>query len=208
MITDSQSNSDTSKGSVLIVGGGVVGLASAHYLAKDGWKVTVLDRGDFTDNCSYGNAGMIVPSHFTPLAAPGIVTQGIKWLFDSRSPFLLKPSPSLSMISWGLKFIRHANERHVTRSAPHILALNNLSKDLYGELAVELGDEFGLTHRGILMLCKTERTWEEETHLAERATALGLDVGILDREQVQAIEPDVRLDVFGATHVRNDAHLY
>src|SRR3546814_3021800 len=72
----------------------------------------------------------------------------------------------------------------------------------------ELGDGFGLTRRGILMLCKTEKTWGEEVHLAERATALGLDVGILDRQQVQALEPDVQLDVFGATHVRNDAHLY
>src|SRR5690606_27058868 len=138
-----------SRGSALIVGGGIVGLASAYYLAKDGWKVTVVDRGDFTDNCSYGNAGMIVPSHFTPLAAPGIVTQGIKWLFDSRSPFLLRPSPSLSMISWGLTFVGQANEKHVIRSAPHILALNHLSRDLYNHLPTELGNNFGLEHRGI-----------------------------------------------------------
>lgn len=191
-----------------MVGGGIIGLASAYYLAKDGWKVTVVDRSDFTDNCSYGNAGMIVPSHFTPLAAPGIVTQGIKWLFDSRSPFLLKPSPSLSMISWGLKFMQHANERHVTRSAPHILALNNHSKNCYDDLATELGNVFGLEHRGILMLCKTEKVFEEEVHLAEKGRALGLDVDILNREQTQALEPDVQLDVFGATHVRDDAHLH
>lgn len=199
--------SDLNKGSIIIVGGGIIGLASAYYLAKDGWKVTVADRDDFSDNCSYGNAGMIVPSHFTPLAAPGIITQGIKWLFNSRSPFYVKPSPSLSLISWGLKFIRHANEQHVTRSAPDILALNSLSKDLYNELANELGNEFGLAHRGILMLFKTEKTAAEEVHLAGRATALGLDVGILSREQVQALEPDVKLDVLGATHYRGDAHL-
>lgn len=197
-----------SQGSVLIVGGGIVGLASAYYLAKDGWKVTVVDRGDFTDNCSYGNAGMIVPSHFTPLAAPGIVTQGIKWLFDSRSPFLLRPSLNLSMISWGMKFMGHANEKHVTRSAPHILALNNLSSDLYGDLATELGNDFGLEHRGILMLCKTEKTFEEEVHLAEKARELGLKVNVLNREQMQTIEPNVMLDVFGATHFLSDAHLY
>ncbi|MFB2120553.1 NAD(P)/FAD-dependent oxidoreductase [Parapedobacter sp. 2B3] len=197
-----------SRGSALIVGGGIVGLASAYYLAKDGWKVTVLDRDDFTGNCSYGNAGMIVPSHFTPLAAPGVVTQGIKWLFDSRSPFYMKPSLSRSMISWGLKFMGHANEKHVTRSAPYILALNNLSSDLYAGLASDLGNDFGLTRRGILMLCKTEKTWEEEIHLAERATDLGLKVDVLDRKQVQALEPDVELDVFGATHFLSDAHLY
>lgn len=200
--------SNLDKGSVIIVGGGIIGLTSAYYLAKGGWKVTVVDRDDFTDNCSYGNAGMIVPSHFTPLAAPGIITQGIKWLFNSRSPFYVKPSPSLSLISWGLKFIRHANEQHVVRSAPDILALNNLSKDLYNELANELGDEFGLACRGILMLFKTEKTAAEEVHLAEQATALGLDVGVLTHEQVQALEPDVKLDVMGATHYRSDAHLH
>ena len=151
---------------------------------------------------------MIVPSHFTPLAAPGIVAQGIKWMFSSRSPFYVKPSPSLSMISWGLKFIRHANEPHVKRSAPHILALNNLSKDLYDELANELADGFGLAHRGILMLFKTEKTAVEEIHLAEQAKALGLDVGILTHEQVQSLEPYVKLDVLGATHYRSDASLY
>lgn len=197
-----------SRGSALIVGGGIVGLASAYYLAKDGWKVTVVDRGDFTDNCSYGNAGMIVPSHFTPLAAPGIVTQGIKWLFDSRSPFLLKPSLSLSMISWGLKFMGHANEKHVTRSAPQLLALNSFSRDLYDDLATELGNDFGLEHRGILMLCKTEKAFEEEVHLAEKARELGLKVDVLSREQTRTVEPNVTLDVFGATHFLSDAHLY
>ena len=206
MIPTQQINSP-SKGTALIIGGGIIGLASAYYLAKDGWKVTIVDKGDFSDNCSYGNAGMIVPSHFTPLAAPGIVAQGIKWLFNSRSPFYVKPSPSRSMISWGLKFIRHANERHVQRAAPHILGLNNLSKDLYNELADELIDDFGLKHQGILMLYKTEKTAEEEIHLAEQAKALGLDVDVLSREAVQVIEPDVKLDVLGAVHYHSDAHL-
>ncbi|HWK56040.1 MAG TPA: FAD-dependent oxidoreductase [Parapedobacter sp.] len=208
MSAHNQSTATPPLGSVLVVGGGIVGLASAYYLAKDGWKVTVVDRGDFTGNCSYGSAGMIVPSHFTPLAAPGIVMQGIKWLFDSRSPFLLRPSPSLSMISWGLKFMGHANEKHVTRSAPHILALNNLSRDLYDGLAAKLGNDFGLEHRGILMLCKTEKAFEEEVHLAEKARALGLKVDVLNREQMQTVEPNVMLDVFGATHFLSDSHLY
>lgn len=196
------------KGTALIIGGGIIGLASAYYLTKNGWKVTIVDKGDFTDNCSYGNAGMIVPSHFTPLAAPGIISQGLKWLLNNRSPFYVKPSPSLSMLSWGLKFIRHANERHVNQSAPHILILNKLSKDLYNELASELVDDFGLQHRGILMLYKTEKTAEEEIYLAEQAKALGLDVSVLTREAVQAIEPDVKLDVMGAVHYHDDAHLY
>ncbi|WP_257666466.1 NAD(P)/FAD-dependent oxidoreductase [Parapedobacter tibetensis] len=208
MVSTSQPNTTAASGTALVIGGGIVGLASAYYLAKDGWQVTVVDKGDFYDNCSYGNAGMIVPSHFTPMAAPGIVAQGIKWLFNSRSPFYMKPSPSLSLISWGLKFLKHANEKHVKQSAPHILGLNVLSKTLYNELSVELGDEFGLAHKGILMLYKTEKTAEEEIHLAGEAKALGLELDILDSKQVQALEPDVQLDVMGAVHYRSDAHLY
>ena len=60
----------------VIVGAGIIGLSSAYYLQKSGWRVTVLEKNDGTDNCSFGNAGMIVPSHFTPLASPGIVAQG------------------------------------------------------------------------------------------------------------------------------------
>ncbi len=193
-------------GSVLIVGGGIAGLSSAYYLRKTGWEVSVLDKGDFTDNCSYGNAGMIVPSHFTPMAAPGMISQGIRWMFNSRSPFYIKPSLSSSLISWGLKFVRHANEKHVDTSAPHLRDLNLYSSSLYDEL--DLGQAFGLEKKGILMLYKTAQTEEEEIHLAHRARELGLDVAVLTKTELGALEPDVELDVRGAVHYRCDGHLY
>lgn len=196
------------KGNILIIGGGIAGLCSAYYLLKRGWKVTLLDAGDLTDNCSYGNAGMIVPSHFTPLAAPGIVAQGIKWMFNSKSPFYVKPSLNMHLLSWGLKFIRHANAGHVQRSAPAIRDLNLLSSTLYDDLAAERGFDFEWQHKGILMLYKKEQTAEEEMHLAMQARELGLDAVVLDKEQVQALEPQVRLDVLGGVHYRCDAHLY
>lgn len=196
------------KGSVLIIGGGIAGLCSAYYLLKDGWKVTLLDSGDLKDNCSYGNAGMLVPSHFTPLAAPGIVAQGIKWMFNSKSPFYVKPSLNANLISWGLKFIKHANANHVNRSAPSIRDLNLLSSNLYDEMVKTEEFAFELQHKGILMLYKTEKMAEEEIHLAETATSLGLDVATLSSEQVQQLEPHAKLDVLGAVHYRCDGHLY
>ena len=72
---------------VIIIGGGIIGLSSAYYLQQSGYQVTVLERDNFLDNCSYGNAGYVCPSHFIPLATPGIVRQGLKWMFDTRSPF-------------------------------------------------------------------------------------------------------------------------
>ena len=102
---------------VVIIGGGIIGLSSAYYLQKAGHKVTVLDRSDFMDNCSYGNCGYVCPSHFIPLATPGIVRQGLKWMFNSQSPFYVQPRLDRSLIDWGMKFIKSATPQHVQSSA-------------------------------------------------------------------------------------------
>ena len=96
---------------VIVIGGGIIGLSSAYYLKKSGWDVTVLDKGDFHDNCSYGNMGYVCPSHFIPLAAPGIVKQGLKWMWNSKSPFYVQPRLNCALINWGLNFMRIANKR-------------------------------------------------------------------------------------------------
>jgi len=159
------------KGNVIIIGAGIAGLSSAYYLLKDGWQITVLEKDNGKNNCSYGNAGMIVPSHFTPLAAPGIVAQGVKWMLNSKSPFYVRPSLNLGLIDWGLKFLKHANEKHVERNAEAIRDLNLASSKLYDQLAAEEGFDFELRQNGILMLYK-------------KANRLGLDTQVLDRNGV------------------------
>jgi D-amino-acid dehydrogenase len=89
---------------VVIIGGGIIGLSSAYYLQLSGHEVTVIDKTDMTENCSYGNAGYVCPSHFVPLATPGIVKQGLKWMWNATSPFYVQPRLSLSLLEWGLKF--------------------------------------------------------------------------------------------------------
>jgi D-amino-acid dehydrogenase len=192
---------------ILIIGGGIMGLSSAYYLSKAGYEVTILDKGDLADNCSYGNAGMIVPSHFVPLAAPGMIKQGVRWMFSSKSPFYVKPSLNPDLISWGLKFLKNANARHVEASAKPLTDLSLLSKSLYKELAKEPGFDFELTENGILMFYKTEKAGEEEAHLAEQGRKLGLDMELLTIAQCKALQPALELDVLGAVHYRCDAHL-
>ncbi|MEH3115184.1 NAD(P)/FAD-dependent oxidoreductase [Pedobacter terrae] len=193
---------------VLIIGGGIVGLTSAYYLQKRGYEVTILDKGDITDNCSFGNAGMIVPSHFVPLAAPGMIQQGIRWMFDSKSPFYVRPSLNTNLVSWGLKFMKHATAKHVSQAAVPLRDLSLLSKKLYEGLAKEPDFDFELTKNGILAFYKTEKAGEEEAHLAERAIALGLDMAVLTADECRSLQPDLKLDVLGAVHYRCDAHLY
>ncbi len=167
-----------------------------------------MDKRDFRDNCSYGNLGMIVPSHFVPLAAPGIVSQGIRWMFSSKSPFYVKPALNKDLVSWGLQFIKHAKANHVAASAIPLRDINLLSRQLYDELAQQPGFDFGLQHKGIIMYYKTAAVQEEEAHLAEQARAMGLDAAVLDKAAIQALEPQLQLDVLGGVHYRCDAHLY
>ncbi|WP_293304433.1 NAD(P)/FAD-dependent oxidoreductase [Pedobacter sp. UBA5917] len=193
---------------VLIIGAGIVGLTSAYYLQRKGYEVTILDKGDISDNCSFGNAGMIVPSHFVPLAAPGMIKQGIRWMFNSKSPFYVRPSLNADLVNWGFKFMKHATVKHVNQSAVPLRDLSLLSKKLYADLAKEPDFDFELTHNGILAFYKTEKAAEEEAHLATKAIGLGLDMAVLSPAECRALQPDLKLDVLGAVHYRCDAHLY
>jgi len=192
----------------IIIGGGVIGLFSAYYLHKSGWEVEIVDQGDLSDNCSYGNAGMITPSHFVPLAAPGMIEQGIRWMFDSKSPFYVRPSLNPALIGWGLKFMKSATKKHVDRSAGALRDISILSRDLYHEFEKDTQLEFGMEDKGILMLFKTPKMVEEEKHLAEEATNLGLDAQYLSPDECRKLQPGVELDIAGAVHYHCDAHLY
>lgn len=192
----------------IIIGGGVIGLFSAYYLHRSGWEVEVLDKGDFSDNCSYGNAGMITPSHFVPLASPGMVEQGIRWMFNSKSPFYVRPALNRELANWGLKFIKSANQHHVDRSAGGLRDISILSGELYHEFEKETALDFGLEDKGILVMFKSPKVAEHERHLAAKATNLGLDAQYLNQEECRALQPDIELDILGAVHYHCDSHLY
>ena len=193
---------------VLIIGCGVIGLATAYYAARKGHRVAVLDRGTIEqENCSYGNAGLVVPSHLVPLAAPGMVAQGLKWMLKPDSPFYVKPRLDRDLLGWGFKFWRASNAGHVTRSAPLLRDLNLASRACFVELAELTGNAFGFETKGLLCLCKTEHRLEEEVRTAGQARQLGLNVEVLSPRQATELEPHLRLDIAGAVYFREDCHL-
>jgi D-amino-acid dehydrogenase len=193
---------------VLVIGGGVVGLSTAYYAARAGHRVRVLDRCRIDqENCSYGNAGLVVPSHFVPLSAPGMVALGLKWMLKPDSPFYIKPRLDRDLLGWGFKFWRAANAEHVRRSAPLLRDLNLASRACFEELAGLTGNAFGLEKKGVLCLCKTEHRLEEEARTATQARRLGLNVEVLTARQTTELDPNIRMDIVGAVYFRDDCHL-
>jgi D-amino-acid dehydrogenase len=191
---------------IVVIGSGVVGLCCAYYLARSGRSVVVLERGEIDgNNCSRENAGMVVPSHFTPLAAPGVVTQGLKWLLDRESPFYVRPRLSLDLMRWGWEFVMHANANHVAGSAELLRDLHLASRELFDELSGEF--DFGLNQRGLLMLCETEALLEEETELAMRARELGLKIEVCDPKRLALLDPDIEMRVKGGIWYEQDCHM-
>lgn len=194
---------------VVVIGGGIIGLSSAYYLQKAGHRVTVLDKGDLMDNCSYGNCGYVCPSHFIPLATPGIVRQGLKWMLNPQSPFYVQPRLSRSLIDWGMKFMKSATPEHVERSAVPLKDIAVLSQHEYEHTWLPLPHfEFAYQHKGLLEIFQTEAAAEHARHTVEKGHALGLDVQLLDAQALQEKEPHTRINGLGAIFFQCDAHLY
>ena len=193
-------------GRVVIVGGGVIGLCSAYYALRRGFSVTVLERGGVgADNCSTGNAGMIVPSHFIPLAAPGMIAKGLRMMLNPESPFFIRPRLDPALVKWVWSFYRHSTAAHVAATGGLLRDLNLESRRLFGELAEDA--DFGLVRRGLLMLCKTAKGLEEEAAVAEAARRIGLQAEVLDAAATAKADPGITMEVAGSVWFPQDCHL-
>ena len=195
------------KQNIIIVGGGVIGLNCAYYLQKEGYTVTVIERGDITNGCSFGNMGYFSPSHFIPIASPGIIAEGLRFMLRSTSPFYIKPRLSSSLMQWTYHFWQSSNANKVAASAPHLNNILQLSRHLLNEIKDDVGDTFLMEEKGCFTMCKTQKGLDHEYHLADEGEKFGLKTDRLNKEQVQALEPDVELDVLGAVLFKDDCHV-
>lgn len=191
---------------IVVVGGGVIGLSVAAECCRRGHKVTVVERAPQTRGASLGNAGMVVPSHFIPLAAPGMVALGLKWMADPESPFYIKPRLSWDLFTWAFRFWRAGTAEHVRQASPILRDLHLASREAYSRLA-ESGADIGLKKNGLLMLCKTGEAFEEEARTAELAAKMGMSANILDADSAAKLDPKVTMDIHGAVHYPSDCHL-
>ncbi len=196
----------TEKSDVIVIGGGVIGLCSAYFLQKSGATVTVVERGEIGGECSWGNAGLIVPSHVIPLATPGIIAKGLKWMFDSESPFYIKPRMNLQFLSWLWQFRKACSLARIEKSIPVLHGLLQASHDIYKNFTANGELDFSLEEKGLLMLCKTEKGFDEERKAAEAGRALGMKITDMSRDELLAMDPALQTSAPFGVYYHQDMH--
>jgi len=192
---------------ILIIGGGIIGVSTAYYLTKQGHKVTLVDKGDICAGSSYGNAGLICPCHSTPIPGPGVLTQGVKWLFDSESPFYIKPRFDPALLAWLWRFQAHCNQQDFHQAIPPLRDMQRASLRLFDELIRQEGIDCHYEPVGGLALFKTEHGFKKARHEVDEMQRFGLRMALLDGQAVRDLEPTVHPDIVGGIHYQEDAHL-
>lgn len=197
----------TEKRDVLVIGGGVIGVCSAYYLAKRGCAVTLVEKGEICSGSSYGNSGLICPSHSVPLAAPGVLSQGLRWLLDPVSPFYIKPRLDLDLVRWLWWFQQASRVQPMRKGIPVLRDLSSASLDLYRGLADRGELEFGFGQKGWLQIFRSDSLLAKSLAEARLLREFGLQSRLLDAGQVREMEPSVRPSIIAGIHYPDDAHL-
>lgn len=194
-------------GEVLVIGGGVVGVCSAYFMARRGQRVRLVEQGEIAVGSSYANNGFICPSHSTPLASPGALADGLRWMLDPESPFYIKPRLSPDLLSWLVRFSLSSNEQHVREAVPLLRHLGGASIALYDEFASLDELSFGYERRGLLLVYKTPKGLAHGAAEANMVAGVGIASVVLNEDDARALEPTLRPGIAGAVHYPGDAHL-
>jgi D-amino-acid dehydrogenase len=190
----------------IIIGGGLIGLCSAYYLQKEGHQVTIVDQSNMDSGASYVNAGYLSPSHIIPLSAPGVMKKGLKWMFDKSSPLYIKPRLDLDFLQWVWAFNKSCNQKHVSKAIPAIKAISLLSQELYEDIKNSKDFSFHYKKKGLFMFCQTNKMLDAEIKTAQIAKQEGLEVREVSLNELKLLEPNVKINVKGATYYECDSH--
>ena len=195
-------------GSVIVIGGGVVGVSCAYYLSKAGWSVSLLDRATFGSGCSHGNCGLIVPSHVLPLAEPGAVRRALRGLFTSTAPLSIRPRADPALWLWLFRFAQRCNHDDMVDAGRGIKALLDSSRSLYDELMASEPLDCEWEARGLLYVYRT-RAGMEKHAATDRLVPdlLRVPANRYDGEELTIVEPALKSGLAGGWHYPGDAHL-
>jgi len=192
---------------VVIVGGGVIGLACAWQLLRAGRGVIVLERGRPGDGASHGNCGTITPSHAPPLPEPGVVGRALQWMLRPDAPLYIPPRFDPSLWRWLLHFMACCNARDHARAAGIRAELLNASRAALETLLAETGIECGYERTGLLYVFREPACLARHAVLPESLAPLGIKAELWDGPRMEREEPALRPGVAGGIWFPGDACL-
>jgi D-amino-acid dehydrogenase len=203
---NSNSRPAASGGDVVVVGGGIVGLATALELANRGCRVVVVDRGPIDGGCAVGSAGHLVPSHVIPFAAPGAVATAVSALLRRQGALSVTWSTAPSFWRWIIRFARSCNARSVRSAAPALGDLARLSNAIWDEWLTESGD--AVLTAGLFDVYAGARAFDGARRHADELRRWGVNVEVVDGGQALAMEPALLEPVAGGVLLADDRSIH
>lgn len=175
---------------VVVLGAGVIGVTSAHYLAEAGHEVTVIDRqpGPALET-SFANAGEISPGYASPWAAPGVPMKALRWLFMEHAPLVLRPRPDMAMLRWLLAMLRNCTADRYALNKGRMVRLAEFSRDELIALRQQLGIDYDERAQGTLQLFRNAKQLAASRGDVEVLDRFGVDHELLDPDGCIAAEP-------------------
>lgn len=191
---------------VVVIGGGVVGVASAVELARRGATVTVVERDLVGQGCSYGNAGWLTPSQAFPLANPAMLLKSFKWMLDPESPLYIQPRLDPAFLRWLVEFLLSSRKARFERGATALLELCKVSTDLWAEVAKRSTVDFGFQRHGLLAVYEKPGSMESAKGMIDMLGKAGIPSERWTADEVRAKEPAIIGKTVGGYFYPDDAH--
>ncbi|MBE7928218.1 D-amino acid dehydrogenase [Pseudomonas saudiphocaensis] len=193
---------------VLILGSGVIGTASAYYLARAGFEVVVVDRQPAVAmETSFANAGQVSPGYASPWAAPGVPLKAMKWLLQRHAPLAIKLTGSIDQYLWMAQMLRNCTSSRYAVNKERMVRLSEYSRDCLDELRAETGISYEGRQRGTTQLFRTQAQVDAAAKDIAVLKASGVPFELLDRDAIARVEPalaSVKHKLAGALHLPND----
>ncbi len=193
---------------VIVLGSGVIGVASAYYLAKQGAKVTVLDRQSGpAEETSFGNAGQVSPGYSTPWAAPGIPFKAVKWMFQHHAPLAINLDGSMWQLNWMAQMLKNCNPQSYAINKERMTRVAEYSRDCLRELRKDTDIHYEHRSKGTLQVFRNEAQLEAVQRDIQVLQECGVAYKLLDKDNLNKAEPALEFakdKLVGGLHLPND----
>lgn len=193
---------------VIVLGGGVIGVTTAYYLARNGAEVTLIDRqGGPAQETSFANAGQVSPGYSTPWAAPGIPLKALKWMFQKHAPLAIRPDGTLFQLRWMAQMLKNCSPERYALNKERMMRVAEYSRDCLRELRAETGIHYEQRTQGTLQLFRSQAQLDAVQRDLAVLEECGVPYTLLDRSRLATVEPALARTgdlLAGGLHLPND----